>query len=631
MIQYNSYLDKKQIRNQTEYLNKPNKSIMLNLKNLLVFKKQKEYKHYDCFGNNYNYYERNESSERKRIKNDNNNEYMNIMNTIKNETNKLYMRNKYNLNYGYNSGFNNIISNKEYGNHQVYISNNVNYGNKMSKSCKNHKLTNINMNKVNTNFNNIENITDSLTNNNYITFKDKNYNNTKTFISNSNKKNIKKREDETMKKMKSQIIENNNSNNISYNHYNKRNNTENNLIDKKLRKNKSHLINDKYTLSNKSLSFKGDLITPKKKETKITSSKKFETKTIKTNFDYSNKLDKNMNNYYNNINRKEIKYYNSDKNFQKKMNNYNYYNSNQNIINYNLRDKYRQQAKIKTEYKYNFLNNEITNPKEEKKDNKVNNVIIETIKENKNINKIPININYHSTHVNHNFYECKNMKLNQLKIKANNRANNNQIINSYYKEMNDIKIKTALTNNNIRANLNLKFNNMNMNKTDNLLKYQSDPNIQYSYSNKNQNLIKNINQSENIKNIPINNNKIFSHQIKEKNKNEKLNNLKKILKIRRNKSYSPNRTINEEINKKLNYCQSEKILNKIKKEKNDIIKKYNIRKYLTEKNLLKFPDVNKKNKKSLTRNKSYDSIMPPNDLDEIFKKNNKMFKLLNDD
>ena len=34
---------------------------MLNFQNLIVFKNQKGYKHYDNIGNNYSYYERNES------------------------------------------------------------------------------------------------------------------------------------------------------------------------------------------------------------------------------------------------------------------------------------------------------------------------------------------------------------------------------------------------------------------------------------------------------------------------------------------------------------------------------------------------------------------------------------------
>jgi hypothetical protein len=103
------------------------------LNNLIIFKRQKEYKHYDYLGNNYNFYERNESSERRRIKNENNNEYINIINKIKNEENKIYMRNAYNLKYGYNPEYN-IINTNQYGNHKVYVSNNVNYENKKNKN-----------------------------------------------------------------------------------------------------------------------------------------------------------------------------------------------------------------------------------------------------------------------------------------------------------------------------------------------------------------------------------------------------------------------------------------------------------------------------------------------------------------
>ncbi len=129
-IEYNPYLDKTKIRNNSELVDKTNKT--LNLNNLIIFKRQKEYKHYDYLGNNYNYYERNESSERRRIKNENNNEYINIINKIKNEENKIYMRNTYNLKYGYNPEYN-IINTNQYGNHKVYVSNNVNYENKKNK------------------------------------------------------------------------------------------------------------------------------------------------------------------------------------------------------------------------------------------------------------------------------------------------------------------------------------------------------------------------------------------------------------------------------------------------------------------------------------------------------------------
>ena len=51
-------------------------------------------------------------------------------------------------------------------------------------------------------------------------------------------------------------------------------------------------------------------------------------------------------------------------------------------------------------------------------------------------------------------------------------------------------------------------------------------------------------------------------------------------------------------------------------------------KNLTEKNIVKIPfnnNNNKKNKKNnlIIKNKSFDSIMPPNQLDDIYKKNNK--------
>jgi len=125
-IEYNPLIDNKKIRNKSEIMDKTNKTLKLNLNNLIIFKRQKEYKHYDYLGNNYNYYERNESSGRKKIKNENNNEYINIINRIKNEENKYNMRNTYNLKYGYAPEYN-IINTNEYGNHKVYVSNNVNY------------------------------------------------------------------------------------------------------------------------------------------------------------------------------------------------------------------------------------------------------------------------------------------------------------------------------------------------------------------------------------------------------------------------------------------------------------------------------------------------------------------------
>ena len=82
-------------------------------------------------------------------------------------------------------------------------------------------------------------------------------------------------------------------------------------------------------------------------------------------------------------------------------------------------------------------------------------------------------------------------------------------------------------------------------------------------------------------------------------------------------------------NNSFNYSQSQstKLLNKIKKEKNEIIKMNKLKKNLTEKNIVKIPfnNNNKKNKKNnlIIKNKSFDSIMPPNQLDDIYKKNNK--------
>ena len=279
-----------------------------------------------------------------------------------------------------------------------------------------------------------------------------------------------------------------------------------------------------------------------------------------------------------------------------------------------------------------------------KKDKENNNIIIESEYVNKKINKL---LDYHSSGVNHNFYESKNMNPNKLKNKINNRNNNNQLVNSKYKEINDKKIKTKIESDKIKENLNEKFESIN--KTNNLLNHKNKPLSQYNNnSDKNQNLIQNVNKMDDFKTIPTNkifgfNNNNLSLQRKEKAINEKNNNMKKILKIKKRRfhSYSPNKLINKEYylykndksfdidnDKKMNYSQSEKMIIKIKKEKNDLIKKYNIKKYFTEKNLIK-PFNN--NKKLNVRNKSHDSIMPPNDMDEIFKKNNKLSKLLNKD
>ena len=241
VIEYNPYFKRKKEKNQTEKISNPNKNLILNLKNLIVFKKQKEYKHYDNIGNNYNFYERNES-ERKRVKNNGTSEYINILNKIKNETNKSNIRNIYNYNYGNNEDY--IINNNEYDNHNVYVSNNMNYDNKRILTNKNYKLTNINMNKVNKNFKNVENITNIIKNNNHISFKDNKFNNTKTYIS---KSNTKLKETKKIKQNKSNIILNRNKlNNVSFNYFNKKtNNNENSLINKKIKKNKSYLIDRK--------------------------------------------------------------------------------------------------------------------------------------------------------------------------------------------------------------------------------------------------------------------------------------------------------------------------------------------------------------------------------------------------
>ena len=85
-IQYNSNYGKK-IININDYINRKD------TKNLIVFKKQRQYLHYDRISDNYNFYERNDSSERKRNINLTNNNF-------KNETIKSSLRNSYNINYG---------------------------------------------------------------------------------------------------------------------------------------------------------------------------------------------------------------------------------------------------------------------------------------------------------------------------------------------------------------------------------------------------------------------------------------------------------------------------------------------------------------------------------------------------
>ena len=657
IIEYNQNSDKNKIRNKSELLNKTNKTLMLNLNNLLVIKNHKGYKHFDCLGNNYNYYERNES-DRKKIKNENNNEFVDIISKIKNETNKSNIRNTYNLNYGYAPKYT-MANNREYGNHNIYVSNNVNYENKKSKSNLNHKSISINMNKVNKNFNKIENITDSIKNN-HVTFKDKSFNNTKTYISNTYKKEIKPNDNSKMKRNKSyNIKESKVNNNISYNYFNKSNyNNDNNLLDKKLKKNKSHLVKNKYNLTNKSLSIKGDLVPTKN----FNNLKKYETKIIETNFDYSNKLDENVNlnintNKYNNINKREIKYYNSEKKENKK-NNYTYYYSNQYVKNYKYNNKYNEEEKVKTEtnnnYNYNnYLNTKINikNTNEEKKINFL------ARKEKEELNKL---INYHSPHVNHNFLEYKNMDPKKLNIQINHRNNNNQIITSNYrreKKEPNVKIKNVIINDKIKENLNEKFKNIN--KINNLLNQKNTPVIHFKEPNNNDNnIIKNPNKYERrkfkSKSILVHKKDKYKNKNhdKKENINEKFNNLKKMLNNKNiNKSYSPNNTIDIDSNlnknndnksiihdenliynhfdKKLNFSKSSKLLVKVKKEKNDIIKKQNIRQYLTHKNIKTIP--NKRRRRTFKRNKSFDSIMPPNNFDEIFKKNFRLFKLLNKD
>ena len=114
-----------------------------------------------------------------------------------------------------------------------------------------------------------------------------------------------------------------------------------------MKKNKSYLTKNKYNLSNTSLSNKGEFEPTKN----FNNLKKYETKMVKTNFDYSNKPDENIiiNTDYNNINRKEIKYCNTEKKNNKK-NNYNYFYSNQYVKhykNFNMRNNYNEEEKKK--------------------------------------------------------------------------------------------------------------------------------------------------------------------------------------------------------------------------------------------------------------------------------------------
>ena len=602
IIQYNPFYERKREKNRTVINKSENRNLKLNLNNLLVFKKQKDYKHFDNIGDNYNYYERNES-ERKKVKNNNISEYINILNKIKNEKNKSNIRNIYDKNYG---NIPDIIDN-DYGNHYVYTSTNINYNNYINKSRSNinHKLTNINMNKVS--FKNIENITDTIKKN-YSILNTNNFNNIKTYISNTNRN--KEKEIGKIKNNKSNI----NINNKSYNYFNK--NYGRNILNKNLKKNKSYSNYNKYNiLIDKSISIKDDFINKSQKKP-LNNLKKYETKVIKTYFDYGNKLEN-----YNNINRKEIKYCNTDK--KNKLSNYNYYNSSQHIqnynYNYNLRDRYKkEETKNEKINDYNYKNI-IYYKKQEKNNININNKYGIT-KEIKQKNKIT---NYHSSRKNHNYYESKSVNANKMKI-------NNQIINSYNKRNNNNNILITSLNikNDIKKNLNEKFQNINTNNNNILI-------------NSTNNINQNKNRFNNIKVTSINNTNKLNKV------NEELNNIKRILKIkpRKSHSYSPNKKIkknyfiygkNNKIildmklitNDSFNYSQSQstKLLNKIKKEKNEIIKMNKLKKNLTEKNIVKIPfNNNKKNKKNnlIIKNKSFDSIMPPNQLDDIYKKNNK--------
>jgi len=131
---------------------------------------------------------------------------------------------------------------------------------------------------------------------------------------------------------------------------------------KNMKKNKSYLNYNKYAITDKSISEKENSINKSQKKP-LNNLKKYETKMIKTYFDYSNNLEN-----YNNINRKEIKYCNTDKkNNNYKINNYNYYDSSQHFqkynFKYNLRDKFNEEVKNdKINY---YINKENINNKKE--------------------------------------------------------------------------------------------------------------------------------------------------------------------------------------------------------------------------------------------------------------------------
>ena len=611
-VQYEPYFERKKENNKTEIKKDMNKNFIQNLKNLIVFKKQKDYKHYDNIANNYNFYERNES-ERKKVKNNSISEYINILNRIRNETNKSNVRNIYNIDYGNVPDI--IDDNNKYGNHHVYVSTNINYDNNKIKSNVNHKLTNINMNKVS--FKNIENITNTIKNNHSI-LKTNNFNNIQTHYSNSNRKNMNKNKQKEKVQMNLDKSYLNNSSNYSFSR------------NKNMKKNKSYLN----SITDKSISEKENSINKSQKKP-LNNLKKYETKIIKTYFDYSNNLEN-----YNNINRKEIKYCNTDKkNNNYKINNYNYYDSSQHIQKYNfkcnLRDKFNEEVKNdKISYYINKEN--INNKKEEKNNNNIKYIINKETKPKSRI------INYHSSRKNHNFYECKSMNTKKLTYRPETKLINNQIMASYNKKNNNnIVVKSINTKNEIKKNLNEKFQNMN----NNIISIDNNLVSKYNTRNKIPNLTRNKKVYNNIKvtsisNMPTNKTNNINNSIKVK---QELNKMKIILKINKRKShsYSPNKKIkksyfiygkNNKIildmklstnnqNKQLNYSQSTKILKKIKKEKNEIIKMNKLKKNLTEKNVIKIPFNNIKKKKIIKRKKSYDSIMPPNKLNEIYKKN----------
>ena len=234
------------------------------------------------------------------------------------------------------------------------------------------------------------------------------------------------------------------------------------------------------------------------------------------------------------------------------------------------------------------------------------------------------------------------MNTKKLTYRPETKLINNQIMASYNKKNNNnIVVKSINTKNEIKKNLNEKFQNMNNNiiSIDNNLVSKYNTRNKIPNSTRNKKVYNNIKVTS-ISNMPTNKTNNINNSIKVK---QELNKMKIILKINKRKShsYSPNKKIkksyfiygkNNKIildmklstnnqNKQLNYSQSTKILKKIKKEKNEIIKMNKLKKNLTEKNVIKIPFNNIKKKKIIKRKKSYDSIMPPNKLDEIYKKN----------